>query len=77
MKVRILKKTSSTKKSLLVKKHVFEIISEDQEKIFYFACPSKEDAKNWVKTLNKFIKSNSKSQGKETIISKNFNFNFK
>jgi hypothetical protein len=61
---------SNTLKS---KKHVFEIISEDQEKKYYFATQSAKENKIWVELIQKNIDSNSKSQGKETIVAGKFN----
>lgn len=58
------------------KKHVFEIISEDTEKKYYFATQSSKENKLWIKLIKKYIESNVTRPGKETIVAKKFKLSF-
>ena len=60
-------------RTLRSKKYVFEIISEDQEKKYYFATQSSKENKLWVKIIQKYIDANSKNPGKESIVAGKFN----
>lgn len=51
---------------------IFEIISENANKNYYFACSSEIELDNWIKKLKNFVKSNEKNSSKETIIMKRF-----
>ena len=62
------RKRSKDPAKVLSKEHVFSVVLEDAQDIFYFACTSDAQKREVVATLGQFVASNCFGSGKETRI---------